>query len=681
MSSPLRQLAVDCGIELSFQGSDGVAHGTDDDTVLAILMALGVPIDRAATAPDVLRARRSARVRRVVDPVLVHRQGRTGSVAVTLPEHTDIRRIAITIDFEDGDTLTERLIPAIVGRSHAEDVDGARFHRYQVDLAALRPEPIPAGYHEVALDIPGSTVAEAWRRARLIGAPPCPQAQRVWGVFLPLHALRSDDDWGIGSYTDLAELGRWIDSLGGDLVGGLPLYPSFLEPPIDPSPYRPVSRLAYNELFINPSSLPELAATPGACHLLGSSEFTSRLEAAHLAATVDYETVAGLRRQVLQPMAEFFFSGPSPRRDACDAFFTLYPELQAYATFRAQREGGTSAESAAAVNYHLYCQWAAAEQLEEAARTLPLYGDLPIGVHPDGFDPFWSPISFATELEVGAPPDSFFSGGQRWGFPPLQPHGIREDGYDHVVNVLHRAFRHSAYLRVDHVMGLQRLYVIPAGADAQHGAYVRYQPDELHALVSLEAHRAGAVVVGEDLGTVPDGVRERMAADHMLRSWVFQFESSTSDPLPAPPSPVLASLGTHDLPRFAAHLWGEDLDEQEASGQLDEQEVAAARAGRARWRSSLLGTLATADHRDDAETTAGALRGCLLHLSRSPADVVLADLEDVWGEHEPQNRPGTGPEAGNWRRRGALTLAQAITDETTTSLLSDINLERIGANL
>ena len=160
--------------------------------------------------------------------------------------------------------------------------------------------------------------------------------------------------------------------------------------------------------------------------------------------------------------------------------------------------------------------------------------------------------------------------------------------------MLRRAFRHAAYLRVDHIMGLQRLYWIPEGFDARHGAYVSYRADELHAVVALEAHRAGAVVVGEDLGTVPDGVRARMAEDRMLRSWVLQFESSAADPLPAAPTGVLASWGTHDLPRFAAYFAGDDIDEREREGQISSIDAAAERTGRAHWRSALLRALGIA---------------------------------------------------------------------------------------
>ena len=238
------------------------------------------------------------------------------------------------------------------------------------------------------------------------------------------------------------------------------------------------------------------------------------------------------------------------------------------------------------LGYHLYAQWVAAQQLTAAAAVVPLYADLPIGVHPDGFDPVWAPGAFAGGAR-GSAARPLLLGRPGLGVPPLHPERMRDDGYRYFISVLRRAFRHAAYLRVDHIMGLQRLYWIPEGFDARHGAYVSYRAEELHAVVALEAHRAGAVVVGEDLGTVPDGVRRRMADDRMLRSWVLQFESTVADPLPPAPTGVLASWGTHDLPRFPAYFSGDDIGEQEREGRLSTTDAAAQRSGRDRWRAAL----------------------------------------------------------------------------------------------
>ena len=397
------------------------------------------------------------------------------------------------------------------------------------------------------------------------------------------------------------------------MVGTLPLYPTY---PGDPSPYLPVSKLAWNELYVEPLDLPELERSPEARQVLDSPAWAEAVTAARQAVLVDYPAVLANQRRVLEPLARTLFSTPSARRDELERFVEGRPELAAYARFRAAGDVFGTAWSAWPgsragrvpdtgvseddVHYHLYAQWAAEHQLAAASRAGTdgpgagrpgLYLDYPIGVHPSGFDPWWSPGSFASGVHGGAPPDDFFAGGQDWAFPPVHPEAERRLGYRYTRAALDQALRHAAVLRVDHVMGLHRLYWIPTGFDGAHGAYVRYPDDELRAIVAVEADRAGASVVGEDLGTVPDEVRQHMATDGMLRSWVFQFEASPEDPLADPPELSLASLGTHDLPRFAAFWSAEDVDEREAAGQIDRVQAERARTLRAELRRAVLGAL------------------------------------------------------------------------------------------
>ncbi|HEY5250273.1 MAG TPA: 4-alpha-glucanotransferase, partial [Acidimicrobiales bacterium] len=301
-----------------------------------------------------------------------------------------------------------------------------------------------------------------------------------------------------------------------------------------------------------------------------------------------------------------------------------------------------------------------------------LYLDIPVGVHPSGFDPWWQRHAFAPGVSGGAPPDAFFSGGQNWGFPPLHPEGLRDDGYRYLRAQMGQACRHADAVRVDHIMGLDRLYWLPDGSEDGDGAYVQYRNEEMRAVVALEASRSGTAVVGEDLGTVPDRVRVAMAHDRMLRSWVFQFETSPSDPLPTASERSLASWGTHDLPRFAAYWDGEDIDDRERSGTVDRATADAERAKREANRSALQAAVHLEGHglgRDTGEL----LRSCLRHMAAGPALLMLVDLEDLWREREPQNRPGTGPEMPNWRLRAAKTLEQARGDAGVVGLLSEVD--------
>lgn len=650
------------GLETTFVDITGRPHRASAGAVWQVLCAVGAELDPDRVPDDdgavddravaaAMRAEQRRRNRQVLEPVTAVRAGRLPPVAVGLPSGLHPRDCWLTIEDEGGTVRRTRLMPAISRPLPGVAVDGERVAWYEVMIGR---DPLPVGYHHINVEGPGLEASSL-----LVVAPPCPEPDRAWGAFLPLYALRTERDWGVGTYPDLARLARWIGTVGGTLVGTLPLYPSL---PGDTSPYLPATRLGWNELYVDPTALPEAAM---AADRLGSEQFQADLAKVRQSFYVDYPTTSALVRRALAPMAEAVFAGPSGRRDELEAFGRAHPELVAYARFRsacAARDSDGDAPflpgdasphvappTAPALlseagsldagpldveaRYHLYAQWAAAQQLSAAAGRL--YLDLPVGTHPAGFDPWWAPGSFATGVEGGAPPDDFFARGQRWGFQPLHPEGIRQDGYRYQISSLRHLMSRAAVVRVDHVMGLHRLYWVPAGRDATDGVYVRYHADELRAVTCLEAHRAGVGVVGEDLGTVPDGVREAMVQDRMLRSWVFEFE-----PRDDPPELALASLATHDLPRFGT--W---LD--------DRPEVAATLAGTG-W--------------------GGPTAAALDRLAAGPARLMMVDLEDLWGERRPQNRPGTT--IGNWENRALRTVDEMASDPTVTAVLEAVDRAR-----
>ncbi len=679
----IAELAQLCGLQTDYVGADGSRRWADTQVLVALLRILGQPLSTPRDARHLINERLHETASRLIEPVIVVRDGQPLRFTLSASVRVQAREAWFTIEFEDGSVQRELLLTHAMPREQFV-VAGETFDRYDVP-PFKSAKSTPYGYHSLSVEIPNDTGGARTATSLIVSAPRCPRALRGWGAFLPQHALRTSSDWGVGSYTDLAALGEWIKSLGGQMVGGLPLYPTYSDSPIDPSPYRPVSRLAYNELFIDPTTTPELVASQGAQDLLSSTRFQRRLAAVRTATLVDYEEVTRLHRMVLEPLAETFFATNSPRRADFEEFMVRRPELMAYAQFRTAVEvlgrdavGGSSAQpdfppSNATLRYYAYGQWVACEQLSTAVEGVGLYADLPVGSHPEGFDPYWSPRSFLTRAKCGSPPDPFFESGQDWGFPPLHPKEIRNDGYHYLRKILSRALHAASVLRVDHVMGLQRLYIMPEGADAQHGAYLSYPADEMRAIVALEAHRHGAVVVGEDLGTVPKGVREGMTRDRMLRSWVFEMESNLDDPLPEPPCEALATLATHDMPRFSAFLWGHDIDDAEAQLQLTAEEADHRRSKRARYRDALFSALHIPPLTNAARTDA-ARRGCLEALAASAALLVQVDLEELWGEDQPQNRPGTVE--GNWQRRARLTLEEAQGDDAVTSTLEMISTLR-----
>ncbi len=640
MSAELRTLAQLYDVQASYVDASGARRDASTDSLRAVLAALGAPV---TDLPSAVRQERLRRHTQLLEPVTAVPAVGTQAVEVALPRSVHPRDCWLVLDAEDGTTRRIRLMAAVHRPLGSASVEGRAVDRYEAQLSTPL-EMLPPGYYRLQLEGPGVDAA-----ALVVVAPRCPLPDRGWAAFLPVHAMRTSSDWGVGSHTALREVARRVGALGGDLVGTLPLYPGYYDEPLEISPYLPVTRLGWNELYVDPTLLPELEASSDARELLRSDAFTTALGNARHAALVDYRSSMDLVRRVLEPLAHALYSGPSARRDALEVFARERPDIVAYARFRAgqpvvpivARGGGGAVPDDDAARYHLYVQWVAEQQLAEAGDNLFL--DLPVGVHPKGFDTRFEPESFANGVEGGAPPDPFFAKGQRWSFRPLHPRGLREQRYGHVIAVLRHAMRHASVLRLDHVMGLYRLFWVPDGVDATDGVYVRYRDDELRAIVALEAERSRTAVVGEDLGTVPEEVRRGMRDDRMLRSWVLQFEISADAPLPDPPELSMASIGTHDLPRFVS-FW-------EAPE-------------RARWRRALGG---------DARR---GLRACLDHLAAGPARLVLADVEDQWLERWPHNRPGTGAEAGNWQHRSARTLEEIFADDDVTSAFKRIDALR-----
>jgi 4-alpha-glucanotransferase len=506
--------------------------------------------------------------------------------------------------------------------------------------------------------------------------------------------VRSPTSWGVGDFGDLARLADWVGECGGRVVGTLPLLAAFLDEPFEPSPYAPVSRLFWNELFLDVAAVPELADAPDARRLLASDAVREALARLGRGRLVDHRAAMALKRTALEALAA---APPRPaRRDAFEAFLAADPRVRDYARYRAAVEArgttwpawtgaaraGRLAErdlDLARVRYHCWVQWIAAGQLRAAGdgsgRPVGLYLDLPLGVHGGGYDTWRERDAFAPGVDAGAPPDPFFSGGQSWGFPPLHPERIREAGYRYPIAYLRHHMQVARVLRLDHVMAMHRVYWVPHGFDATDGVYVRHHPEEAYALVSLASHRHRCTVVGENLGTVPEAVNRAMHRHGLLRMHVLQFEV---DPerrpvVAAAPPDSLACLNTHDMHPFAGWWAGADLDAGEARGFLPHGAAARERRRRTVARRALVALLRRAGPLGRAAATTGAVLGaCLRLLAAGPARIVLLTLEDLWLEERPQNVPGTVG-APNWRRRLRRDLACIVRDPSLRARLRDVD--------
>ena len=662
-SRQLAELARLHGVQQSYSDQFGVHRQASDQALASILTALGVPLTGDAVGESLARL-----WGRVLEPVTVAWDGE-GIVSVRVNADDD-GGYAVRLILEGGDAreAAGRLADAPV-RDRA-DVRG----RAIVQRALPLPADIPAGYHDVEVTVGGATHA-----ARLIAAPRRTYqtvgeaAGRHWGVFLPLYAMRGQR--GTGSLQDLQHLIEWVEDRGGSLVGTLPLLAAYLDTPFEPSPYVPVSRLFWNELFLEPTTSKDWSQQ--AADALDTARGTfDRLTAAPM---VDYAAQMAALRPALEVMAKAAVAS-GHRRAELEAYAAAHPELELYARFRgvvarhrtgwhgwpddlANRPLREGDWDEAERRYHRYVQFSLHEQLQALSnvaktRGLGLYLDLPVGVHGDGYDTWRHRDLFVTGASVGAPPDQLFIGGQNWGVPAMHPERSRQHGHTYMVAMIRNHLRYAGVLRIDHVMGLHRLFWVPQGLEATEGVYVRYPHEELYAILSLESHRCGTLLVGEDLGTVPDVVRHNMAEHGVRGMHVMQFALDPSPVAAIRPAAAgsVASLGTHDTPTFAAFAAGLDIDDGHRRDWIDTKAASEQHADRSAIMHDLERDL-RARQLIGAEPELGdILRGSLQVLGQSEAEAVLVNLEDLWLEPAPQNVPGTGAPEPNWRRRARFSL-------------------------
>lgn len=651
MSEPgraLRELARLWGVQLSHVDGLKIRRRTSAEGLVGVLRGLGAPMETPDDAPEALRARHAALARRTLAPAAVAWDG-TGTAALQLPRHRMSSSLGCTLRLDTGEERSWRHDPRV---RVVREIDGAEIAATEIPVGGL-----PIGYHR--LEVEG-----AGRECLVISAPSrafaVPGAR--WGVFAPTYALRREGDWGVGDYTALLELGEWVHDLGGHLVATLPPLAAFLDEPFDPSPYAPVSRRHWNEALVDVERAPELARSERARELLARA--AGRIRELSEPTIVDHRRVMAVKRPVLEALAETFFAGTEPEGYGD---FSRESDLEDYARFRAAcerhgagwgdwpRAGAISEGDAdpAAIRYHRYVQWLAESQLR-AASAAGLYLDLPLGVHPQGFETWQDGDLYPDRVAAGAPADLFSLAGQIWGFPPMRPETLRDLHHRPFIAAVRTLLRHARALRVDHVMGLHRLFWVPEDLPAVGGTYVRYPRDELYAILSLESHRRGAVLVGEDLGTVPATVRATLRRRRISRMYVTQTEARTDRTRVLAPVPrrAQASLNTHDMFPFRAFWEGADVAKRVQVGILPPDRADAERVKRARllellaafWRNE---SLLTGDDPSPSE----ALDAGLAHLAASGADLVLVNLEDLWEEVAPQNIPGTTDQYPNWRRR------------------------------
>ncbi|MFJ2780077.1 4-alpha-glucanotransferase [Kitasatospora sp. NPDC087315] len=664
-------LAHAYGVDTRYNpGSGAVPVGAR--TLVAVLAALGVEAGTPEAAREALERHRSALAARLLPPCVVVRAGRR--TALDVP--ADAR---LTVELEDGGRWE---LPR--GHSH------------------WLPADLPLGRHTLTAETP-----ERSGRAPLIVAPErLPQLPgRGWGFLAQLYSVLSDSSWGMGDLGDLVELAQWAGGLGAGFVQINPLHAALPAVPSDPSPYRPSSRRFADPVHLRIEAVPEYGYLTGErraeAEELGRRAARLRAEVLSHDGLIDRDAVWALKREALQLLYQV------PRGVGREAAFQAYQAregewLRRHALWNALAEvhgadwhgwpkdlrhpdgpqtARAAEELADRAEFHRWLAWQVGQQLAHAQRAAETAGmpvglihDLAVGAHPDGADAWVLQDVLAGGISVGAPPDAFNAHGQDWGLPPWRPDALAAAGYAPYAELLRAAARHAGAIRVDHVMGLFRLWWVPAGHAPTEGAYVRYDAEAMLGVLALEAHRAGTAVIGEDLGTVEPGVREELAARGILGTSVLWFErdwQAKGEILPPerwrPGS--LATLTTHDLPSTAARLSGEHVELRHRLGLLARalgEEQAEAAAELADWRAELLrlGLLAEGE-----PLSAQAL---YRFLAATPAGLVGVWLPDLVGDPRPQNLPGTWDQYPNWR----LPVADAEGHPVTLDALAAVPAAR-----
>lgn len=506
-----------------------------------------------------------------------------------------------------------------------------------LDCELRLPSDLPSGYHEIRFE-------DSEKPSRLIVSPgKCylPENLQTWGWAVQLYAARSQESWGIGDFGDLDRIAKWSAELGACMMLLNPLSAATPIKPQQGSPYYPTTRKFFNPLWIQVEQIPG-ANTETVPQLQEIANAGRELNQRRL---IDRDRIFELKMQALDLIWLRFKEDPG-----FDAFCKEQAaELDRFALFCAlaenfqsgwhnwpqqyQHPGGAAVsefaqDHANRVQFYKWLQWILDVQLDKSSKHLELMQDLPIGVDPDGADAWaWQDV-FAQNVGVGAPPDEFNTQGQSWGLPPFIPSKLRTYAYEPFIQTLRGAFRHGGGLRIDHVMGLFRLFWIPNGMSAAQGAYVRYNADEMLAIVALESERAKAYVVGEDLGTVEQSAREKLAEHKILSYRLLWFEK---DPPETYPREALAAVTTHDLPTVAGQWTGADLQKQRELNLKPNEESTA----------EINERLATMANLTPETPLEDVIIGAYELLARTPSRILTAALDDAAAVEERPNMPAT----------------------------------------
>lgn len=702
----LLRLAEACGISGGYRDGMGVERFASPETLRALLGALGLSAATEAEAAERLAEMEGPAEALAMPPSVALRGGGPSSVPLRADAADESAIVAWRLELESGKRLE--------GKSRWGDLapDRETPGRRLLTMSG----PVPPGYHRLVVSSGDQGDCEA--QSHVIAAPETcylpDDPGRCWGLGAQLYSLVSGTNWGMGDYGDLARLAGTAAREGADFLGLSPVHALFSGDPGHFGPYGPSNRAFFNTAHIDPTAVPGFEDCEAVRRYV--AENGRAIEAARAGALVDYAAVDRVKRPALDLLwrhftgnrmetdagarfrsyredrghaleshalfealhVEFFARGEWDWRNWPDVYRDPHsPEMAAFAEANAERRA-----------FFTWLQWLAEEQLAAAQTAasnggmrIGLYTDLAVGLDPGGSEAWSHQHLIPSGISVGAPPDAFNLLGQNWGVAPLSPRRLAERGFDVFANAMRANMRHSGATRIDHAMQLTRLFWIPPGGAGVDGAYVRYPLEEMLAVVALESHRQQCLVIGEDLGAVPDGFRDRLAQEHILTYKLFYFERGKDGGFIPPetyPRDALVAATTHDLPTSCGLIEGRDLEWRERLELFpDDESRKAARADRSDSLARLTAALRAAGLIGRLPPLEEELIAALhAYLAGAPSRLLAIQAEDLVGAREQPNLPGTTDEHPNWRRRLPVAIDELFQSAPAAAILNAVRARR-----
>lgn len=714
------------GIPAEYTDAAGGSVILPSEYKLAALKALGVPVSTESQLDKSIRQKTQQAWSQLLPRVMVLHQGQR----YIIPMHVPSTRLNNTFK---GELILEqgKPEPLAIKAETLKEMERATLHDKEVVCLELElPDDLPLGYHQLTLKN-RALIGDC----RLIIAPAtCYEPaelvmdKKIWGASVQLYTLRSDNNWGIGDFSDLKALAIALAQQGADIVGLNPIHALYPANPLHCSPYSPSSRNFINPLYIDVTALPEFNVCQKIDKLINESSFQQKLNTCRAEPYVDYALVASLKYPVLEAAFHHFNRTDVKNKTGRSKAFDQYrrrkgAELERHAIydclfeyFKAQdihswgwpcwpeeyRDPDSRAVTSFSrknkdrIRFFMFLQWLAESQLaaaQQAARdagmSVGIYRDLAVGVDRGGSDIWCNKPYYVLDASVGAPPDPVAPQGQNWGLPPFHPEAIKEAAYAPFIEMVVANMQHCGALRIDHVMGLLRLWWCPPGETADKGVYVHYPFDDLLGIIKLESQRHQCLVFGEDLGTVPPRIESTMPAARCYSNEVLLF-SQSGDRFFAPEqfkSRALTCITNHDIPTLKAwwncddlnlrhnlNIYTHDMTQREKEIRHDTK-VAMIRTLQS------IGEAPAGMNPDDMNTMAYSREfweKMHYYLAKTASKVVVLQLEDVLEIDSMVNIPGTSTEYPNWRRKLTRSIHDTFSSQANKAFFNNVDIIRKG---